>query len=70
MTGKEIQTHLVLKVAKTQKVCTNCSKGIPADEVYHQEEGINTHLHSLIARSFCSGCYSKYGEHVLLKGKE
>jgi len=70
MTGKVIQTCLVKKIARTQRVCTNCNREILVDEVYHVEEGINEHLHSLIARNFCSECYAKYGEHVLLKGNE
>jgi len=70
MTGIGIQTHLIKKIAKNQKVCTNCNKEIPIDGIYHHEEGINQHLHSLIARSFCSDCYAKYGETTLLKGKE
>ena len=70
MTSKGIQTHLVKKIAKDPKVCTNCNNQIYIDEIYHIEEGVNQHLHSLIARCFCSNCYGKYGELVLLKGKE
>jgi hypothetical protein len=64
----DIKTHLVKKVAKIPKVCTNCKKQIPPDEVYHLEEGVNQHLHSLIARKFCTECYSKLGEKKLLIG--
>ena len=69
MPGKEIQTHLVKKVAKSPKVCTNCNDEVPIGEAYHLEEGVDDHLHSLLARSFCSNCYAKYGEHSLLRGK-
>ena len=61
-----IQTRLVKKVAKIPMVCTNCDRQIPAGEVYHLEEGVDQHLHSLIARRFCSDCYAKYGEKKLL----
>ena len=61
-----IQTRLVKKVAKISRVCTNCGKQILVGEVYHLEEGVDQHLHSLIARRFCSDCYAKYGEKKLL----
>lgn len=66
MPGKEIETHLVKKVAKSPRVCTNCNNEIPVGEAYHLEEGVKEHLHSLIARNFCSKCYAKYGERILL----
>ena len=66
----EIETHLVKKVAKIPKVCTNCNNQIPPNEMYHQEEGVKEHLHSLIARRFCTKCYSKYGEKKLLFGNK
>ena len=65
-----IQTHLVKKTAKDQQVCTNCNSIIPAGNIYHLEEGIDQHLHSLIARRFCSECYAKYGEKKLLTGNK
>ena len=64
----QIETRLVKKVAKMPKVCTNCKNQIQPNQVYHLEEGINKHLHSLIARRFCTECYSKYGEKKLLVG--
>jgi len=64
----EIKTRLVKKVAKSNRVCTNCNKDIIEGEIYHHEEGVDHHLHSLIARHFCSDCYSKYGEKQLLTG--
>jgi uncharacterized protein with PIN domain len=64
----EIQTHLVKKVARFPKVCTNCNSEIPINDTFHQEEGVKEHLHSLISRSYCSKCYSKYGEKKLLYG--
>jgi len=66
----EIETRLVKKVAKIPKVCTNCNNQIPPNEIYHQEEGVKEHLHSLIARQFCTKCYSKYGEKKLLIGNK
>jgi len=67
---KKIETHLVPKTAKTVKVCIHCNSKIPPGEVYHQEEGVKEHLHSLIARLFCSACYAKYGENILLRGNK
>ena len=64
---EEIETQLVKKVAKAPKVCTSCDNEIPTGNVYHMEEGTDEHLHSLIARRFCSDCYAKYGAHSLLK---
>ena len=66
----EIETHLVKKVAKSSRVCTNCNNHIPIDNVYHLEEGVSEHLHSLLARNFCSDCYAKYGERKLLTGQK
>lgn len=67
MAGNEIQTHLIKKVAKSPRVCTNCNNEVPVGDVYHLEEGVNEHLHSLLARNFCSKCYAKYGERSLLR---
>ena len=66
----EIETHLVKKVTKFPKVCTNCNEEIPIGEAYHLERGVKEHLHSLLAREFCSDCYSKYGEKKLLFGTD
>ena len=66
---RTIETHLIKKTANTTKVCTYCNTEIPVDDIYHQEEGVKEHLHSLIARQFCSKCYAKYGERILL-GKD
>jgi len=66
----EIKTHLVKKVAKNPSFCTNCDNQISTGDLYHLEEGVNQHLHSLIARRFCSECYGKYGEKSLLKGNK
>ena len=66
MSERGIQTRLIKKVAKSPRVCTNCNNQILIDEVYHLEEGVKEHLHSLIARNFCSKCYAKYGERILL----
>ena len=66
----EIETRLIKKVAKSPRVCTNCEKQIEIGEVFHLEEGVNQHLHSLLARQFCSNCYAKYGEKKLLVGNK
>jgi len=66
----DIQTYLTKKVANSNKICTNCDKEIQTGEVFHLEKGANEHLHSLLARTFCSECYAKYGEKRLLKGNE
>ena len=68
MTQMEIETHLVKKVAKFPRVCTNCNNEIIVGNTFHHEEGVKEHLHSLIARQFCSECYAKYGERKLLSG--
>jgi len=60
------QTCLIKKVASSSNVCTNCNQTINKGEIYHLEEGIEKHLHSLIARKFCYKCYGKYGEKKLL----
>ena len=65
-----METHLVKKVAKIPKVCTSCDKEIYTGTVYHKEEGTDEHLHSLLARHFCSDCYEKYGEKKLLSKKK
>ncbi len=62
-----IKTHLVKKTAKNPVVCTNCDNKIEKGKNYHIEEGVSEHLHSLLARKFCSDCYAKYGEKKLLK---
>ena len=61
-----IQTQLKKKVASSPKACTQCKTKINQGEIYHVEEGIEEHIHSLIARNFCSNCYAKYGEKKLL----
>ena len=66
MTQVGIETRLVKKIAKFPRVCTNCNETISEGEMYHLEEGVKEHLHSLIARQFCSKCYAKYGVKQLL----
>ena len=68
MQQMNIQTHLVKKEAKSQKVCTNCDSLITKGDIYHLEEGVDQHLHSLLARRYCSDCYAKFGEKKLLSG--
>ena len=65
-----IETHLVKKIAREKIVCTNCDKQINEGEAYHLEKGVSEHLHSLLARKYCSDCYSKYGEIKLLSKKK
>jgi len=65
----DIKTHLVKRVARETRVCTNCNNRINSGEVFHHEEGINEHLHSLVARQFCNNCYTRYGEVILLSKK-
>jgi len=64
-----IQTRLINKTAISPKVCTSCNSEILIGQAYHREEGVKEHLHSLIARQFCSDCYAKYGELMLLSGR-
>ena len=66
---KEIETRLVKKVAKFPTVCNSCNNQIVVGSVYHHEAGVSEHLHSLIARRFCSDCYAKFGGPKLLSGK-
>jgi hypothetical protein len=66
----EIKTKLMKKVAKTPTICSNCQNQITIGDMYHLEEGTEQHIHSLIARKYCSDCYAKYGEQKLLKGTE
>ena len=68
MINREIQTRLIKKVAKRNRVCTSCNREISINEVFYLEEGVNEHLHSLLARNFCSDCYAKYGQQILLRG--
>ena len=65
-----IKTHLVKKTARNKIVCTNCDKKIDEGETYHLEEGVSEHLHSLLARKFCSSCYDKKKKKKLLKSGE
>lgn len=66
----DIQTRLIKKTAINTKVCTSCDQQITKGEAYHLEEGMNQHIHSLLARNFCSNCYARYGEKKLLKEDE
>ena len=67
---KTIETHLVKTTSKSPEVCTNCNKTIIPGNAIHLEEGVNEHLHSLLARRFCSKCYAKFGEPALLTGNK
>ena len=70
MVEKQIKTRLVKKQSKFPAVCTYCNRKIPPDETHHLEEGLEEHIHSLIARKFCSDCYAKFGEKNLLAGNK
>jgi hypothetical protein len=63
----EIETKLVRKTATSPLSCHKCKGRISAGETFHLEEGKDKHLHSLVARHFCTNCYAKYGEPQLLK---
>lgn len=60
-----MKTHLIPKKSPNKKICTFCKSEIKPNEKYFVEEGINKHLHSLIARKYCQKCYKKYGEKIL-----
>ena len=64
----KIETRLIKKVAKLPRVCTNCKNEIPIGDAFHHEQGVKEHLHSLLARQYCSDCYAKFGEKKLLSG--
>ena len=66
MPNRGIETRLIKKTAKAKRICTQCNNEIVSGSVYHLEEGVNEHIHSLLAREFCTSCYAKYGEHKLL----
>ena len=68
MVENQIKTRLIKKQSKFPAVCTYCDSKIVLDEIYYLEEGVEEHIHSLIARKFCSNCYAKYGERILIKG--
>ncbi|UCD14171.1 MAG: hypothetical protein JSW60_01785 [Thermoplasmatales archaeon] len=68
MVENQIETRLVRKQSKFPAVCTYCDIKIAPEEIYYLEEGVKEHIHSLIARRFCSNCYAKFGERILLKG--
>lgn len=69
MGNTEIERYLDKKESKINTVCTNCKNKINSGEIYYVEKGKKEHIHSLIARKFCSDCYSKFGERKLIKGK-
>jgi hypothetical protein len=67
---KKIETHLVQRQSTFPSVCIHCNKTIPAYEIHYAEEGVTEHLHSLIARKFCTECYVRHGEQSLLQGPQ
>ena len=66
----EIKSHLTKRESTSPMVCTHCKEKIPTGTTFHLEKGVNEHIHSLIARRFCTECYSKYGEKYLLSIKK
>jgi uncharacterized protein with PIN domain len=69
MEKKLLETRLVRRHSQFPTVCIYCNKSIPPDDLHYVEEGITTHIHSLIARKYCESCYTKYGEQILLHEK-
>ena len=69
MEKKVLETRLVKRHSQFPTVCIYCNKQIPTDDLHYVEEGINAHIHSLIARKYCESCYTKYGEQILLHEK-
>ncbi len=69
MESKVLETRLVKRHSQFPTVCIYCNKQIPADDLHYVEEGITTHIHSLIARKYCTTCYTKFGENILLREK-
>ncbi len=63
--NEKMETRLVKKTSPTKNVCTSCKREIKPNEEYLIEEGIEEHLHSLLARRYCHDCYRKYGESLL-----
>ena len=63
---KGIQTRLVKRHSQFPTVCIYCNSQIPADELHYIEEGITEHIHSLLARKYCTECYKKYGDRLLV----
>ena len=68
MMRKKIESHLLQKQSPFPTVCIFCNKTIPPNEIFYAEEGNTEHIHSLVARKFCSECYIKHGEQPLLTG--
>lgn len=69
MEKKLLETRLVRRHSQFPTVCIYCNTQIPPDDLHYVEEGITTHIHSLIARKYCESCYTKYGERILLHEK-
>jgi len=67
MMEKNLQTCLVTRHSQFPTVCIYCDKQILPNDLHYVEKGIETHIHSLIARKYCEECYKKYGEQLLLR---
>ena len=52
--------------ARTQHICHKCGRGISTGEIYYREGIKDKFLHSLHAKKYCSKCYEKYGDDLLL----
>ena len=59
------ERHLVARQSTEPCLCIGCNKMIPANELHYVEEGVHTHMHSLIARRFCGRCYAMHGEKLI-----
>ncbi|OGF63750.1 MAG: hypothetical protein A2Y62_09355 [Candidatus Fischerbacteria bacterium RBG_13_37_8] len=59
---------LILKKtkARTSHICHICGKEIYPDEFYYKEHIEDKFLHSLHAKKYCTECYEKYGESLML----
>ena len=70
MTEENMHSRLIKKQSNSPKICTLCGKRIEADNLYYLEQGTDSHIHSLLVRRFCVGCYASKGESRLLMGFE
>ena len=52
--------------ARSHHVCHSCGKEIFPGETYYREHIEDEFLHSLHAKKYCSSCYEKCGDNLLL----
>jgi len=53
--------------ARTQHICHKCGREISTGAIYYREKIKDKFLHSLHAKKYCSVCYEKYGDDLLLQ---